>query len=350
MNEADAFDFITTLALTSACKQCHTNFESMWSNESYKQDLRVVSFRPLLKYCPTRHCEHHRNTKKGFSTDSPTPSLFPTRSVCTHVDTHAVFTSTLVESPDLNVSTDMNTCFDTDLVGTGIVALAFQNCFRHWRLPHKGFLHWRRYLCCTRSNTVEGTGVYHIRGFCTGVDTCAVLARTRFRALAWQLGFALARNFAFNTALGTGVYHIRGICTGVDTRAVFASTLGAMHFLQHWSVGTDMDTCFDTDLVGTGIVALAFQNCFGTGVYHLKGFLHWRRYLCCTGSNTDEGPMEGAVAFNTGLGTYRHSLRHRFRLLAWHLLTLARNWLSILLSVLAFANGWVINEAKKREG
>ncbi|KAG2205230.1 hypothetical protein INT47_009495 [Mucor saturninus] len=42
MNEADAFDFIPTPALTSACKQYHTNFENIWSNESYKQDLRVV--------------------------------------------------------------------------------------------------------------------------------------------------------------------------------------------------------------------------------------------------------------------------------------------------------------------
>ncbi|KAG2205282.1 hypothetical protein INT47_009547 [Mucor saturninus] len=109
-----------------------------------------------------------------------------------------------------------------------------------------------------------------------------------------------------------------------------------------------MDTRFDTDLVGTGKVALAFQNCFRHWRLPREGFLHWRRYLCCTRSNTDEGPMEGAVAFNTRLGTYRHSLRHRFRHLAWHSLALARNWLSILLSVLAFANGWVNNEAKKR--
>ncbi|KAG2209842.1 hypothetical protein INT47_001991 [Mucor saturninus] len=103
-----------------------------------------------------------------------------------------------------------------------------------------------------------------------------------------------------------------------------------------------MDTRFDTDLVGTDMVALAFQNCFRHWRLPLEGFLHWRRYLCCTRSNTDEGPMEGAVAFNTRLGTYKHSLRHRFRLLARHSLTLARNWLSILLSVLAFANGWVL--------
>ncbi|KAG2207238.1 hypothetical protein INT47_012291 [Mucor saturninus] len=44
-----------------------------------------------------------------------------------------------------------------------------------------------------------------------------------------------------------------------------------MHFLQRWSVGTDMDTCFDTGL-GTGMVALALNTAFGTGVYHLKGF------------------------------------------------------------------------------
>ncbi|KAG2201781.1 hypothetical protein INT47_002041 [Mucor saturninus] len=42
MNEADAFNFTTTPALASACKQFHTNFENMWSNEFYKQDLRVV--------------------------------------------------------------------------------------------------------------------------------------------------------------------------------------------------------------------------------------------------------------------------------------------------------------------
>ncbi|KAI7886384.1 uncharacterized protein EV154DRAFT_554668 [Mucor mucedo] len=175
----------------------------------------------------------------------------------------------------IGLGTDMDTCFDTGL-GTGMVALAL--------------------------NAALGTGVYHLKGFCTGVDTCAVLALTRmkvpwraqsfstlsldtyrhslrhrFRALAWQLGFALACNFAFNTALGTGVYHWRGICTGVDTRAVFASTLGAMHFLQHWSVGTDMDTRFDTGL-GTGMVALALNTALGTGVYHLKGF--------CTGVDT----------------------------------------------------------------
>ncbi|KAG2205247.1 hypothetical protein INT47_009512 [Mucor saturninus] len=136
---------------------------------------------------------------------------------------------------------------------------------------------------------------------------------------------------AFNTAFGTGVYHSRGFCTGVDACAVLAPTR---------VFGTDMNTRFDTDLVGTGKVALAFQNCFRHWRLPLEGLLHWRRYLCCTRSNTDEGPMEGAVAFNTRLGTYRHSLQHRFRHLAWHWLALARNWLSILLSVLAFANGW----------
>ncbi|KAI7893726.1 uncharacterized protein EV154DRAFT_500582 [Mucor mucedo] len=61
----------------------------------------------------------------------------------------------------------MDTCFDIGL-GTGMVALAL--------------------------NTAFGTGVYHLKGFCTGVDTCAVLALTRIkaprraRALAWQLG------------------------------------------------------------------------------------------------------------------------------------------------------------------
>ncbi|KAG2211874.1 hypothetical protein INT47_004561 [Mucor saturninus] len=147
----------------------------------------------------------------------------------------------------------MDTCFDTDLVGTGKVALAFQNCFRHWRLPLEGFLHWRRCLCCT------------------GSDTC---------------------------------------------------------------FGTDMDTRFDTDLVGTGKVALAFQNCFRHWRQPLEGLLHWRRYSCCTRSNTDEGPMAGAVAFNTRLGTNRHSLRHRFRL--WH--GSGSHWLA-LASNTAFGTG-----------
>ncbi|KAG2205248.1 hypothetical protein INT47_009513 [Mucor saturninus] len=108
----------------------------------------------------------------------------------------------------------MDTRFDTGL-GTGMVALAF--------------------------NTAFGTGVYHSRAsalasilvlpmegavaFNTRLGTYKHSLRHRFRALAWQLGFALARNFAFNTALGTGVYHWRGICTGVDARAVSASTL-----------------------------------------------------------------------------------------------------------------------------
>ncbi|KAI7891694.1 uncharacterized protein EV154DRAFT_481116 [Mucor mucedo] len=134
----------------------------------------------------------------------------------------------------------MDTSFDTDLVGTGTVALAFQNCFR--------------------------TGVYLLRGFCTGVDALHSL-RHRFRALAWQLGSALACNFAFNTAFGTGVYHLR------------ASALASIS--------------------------------------------------CCIPFDTD-------TRFDTGLGFG---------------MTLARtgsHWLSILLSVLAFANGWVINEAKKR--
>ncbi|KAG2200389.1 hypothetical protein INT47_002303 [Mucor saturninus] len=334
--------------------------------------------------------------------------FFPTRSVCTHVDTRAVFTSTLVGDPDLKhwhgctrsehcfrhwrlpegflhwrrclcctgsdtcFGTDMDTCFDTDLIGTGMVALAFQNCFRHWRLPD-GFLHWRRYLCCTRTNTDEGPMVGAV-AFNTRLVTYKHSLRHRFRALAWQVGSALA----FNTAFGTGVYHWRGYLhwrLPLEGVSALASILGAMHFLQHWSVGTDMDTCFDTELVGTGMVALAFQNCFrhwrlpegflhwrrclcctgsdtcfgtdmdtcfdtdwiGTGMVALafqncfrhwrlpEGFLHWRRCLCCTRTNTDEGPMEGAVAFNTRLGTYRHSLRHRFRLLARHSLALAFN-------------------------
>ncbi|KAI7891317.1 uncharacterized protein EV154DRAFT_551661 [Mucor mucedo] len=149
-----------------------------------------VELPPVTRVLPNSTL-HHRNTKKGFSTDGPTPSLFPTRSVCTHVDTHAVFTSTLVESPDL-----------------------------------------------------------------------------KFRALAWQLGFALARNFAFNTALGTGVYHWRGICTGVDTRAVFASTL-----VETLKVGRDAlpstleYTRFDTGLgfwhgTRSHWLATGFQYCF----------------------------------------------------------------------------------------
>ncbi|KAG2197890.1 hypothetical protein INT47_003559 [Mucor saturninus] len=156
----------------------------------------------------------------------------------------------------------------------------FQHCFGHWRLPLEGYLHWRRYSCCIPFDTSWDPDLKHWHG-CTRFQHC-------FRH--WRLpleGFLHWRRYL--------------CCTGSDT-----------------CFGTDMDTCFDTDLVGTGKVALAFQNCFRHWRLPREGFLHWRRYLCCTRSNTDEGPMEGAVAFNTRLGTNRHSLQHRFWLLAWH--------------------------------
>lgn len=69
MNEADAFNFTTTPALASACKQFHTNFENMWSNEFYKQDLRVVVTLLLRinlakkRFFGSRK-KHNRDTKK----------------------------------------------------------------------------------------------------------------------------------------------------------------------------------------------------------------------------------------------------------------------------------------------
>lgn len=41
MDPKDTFDFKTTPALQTACKQYYTNFSNMWSYDQYKQDLRV---------------------------------------------------------------------------------------------------------------------------------------------------------------------------------------------------------------------------------------------------------------------------------------------------------------------
>ncbi|KAI7890851.1 uncharacterized protein EV154DRAFT_510404, partial [Mucor mucedo] len=61
--------------------------------------------------------------------------------------------------------------------------------------------------------------------FNTCLGTYRHSLRHRFRALAWQLGSALACNFAFNTAFGTGVYHLRA--------SALASIL-VLYSLRHW--------------------------------------------------------------------------------------------------------------------
>lgn len=72
MSQEDIYAFTTSPAIGSACKQYYTNFNNMWSEEKYRDDLRVaITLLLRINLARKRYFKHRKPSPQSSTTPSP---------------------------------------------------------------------------------------------------------------------------------------------------------------------------------------------------------------------------------------------------------------------------------------